>query len=171
MSEPSIEPLGRRGPDQSGVAYVSSVLESARRLPDEVTVRVVVRDESFDESAKAKAVTAFREYCRFRAEDAWLQAMTARRTGRRQMPCAFIMAALAAALGAACGSIGQSVTGEVPKAILYVVAGISVIAAWVISWMPIEEVFFDWRPAARVAAVFDLLHQARLEFDRQPAAR
>ena len=24
---------------------------------------------------------------------------------------------------------------------------------------------------ARVAAVFDLLHQARLEFDRQPAAR
>ena len=124
MSEPSIEPLGRRGPDQSGVAYVSSVLESARRLPDEVTVRVVVRDESFDESAEAKAVTAFRDYCRFRAEDAWLQAMTVRRTGARQMPRAFIVAALAAALGAACGSIGQSVTGEVPKASLHVVAGI-----------------------------------------------
>jgi hypothetical protein len=169
VSEPPIEPLGRHGPYQSGIAYVSSVLGSLRRLPDQVTVRVLVNDESFDEGVNGEAEKAFRDYCRFRAEDACRQAMTVRQTGIRQMPRALVIAAGAAALAAACASIGQSVNGVVAKALLYVIGGIGAIAAWVITWMPIEERFFDWRPPAHVAAVFDLLCRARLEFHRQSA--
>ncbi len=36
VSESPVEPLGRCGPYQSGAAYVSSVLQSVRRLPDPV---------------------------------------------------------------------------------------------------------------------------------------
>ena len=167
LSEPQIEPLGRSGPYESGVAYVSSVLESLRRLPERVTVRVVVDGDSLDEREQADAEAAFRDYCRFRAEDSWRQAMIVRRTGARQLPRALVIAAFAAALAAACGSLVQNVNGVVFKAILYVIAGIGAIAAWVITWLPIEELFFDWRPQAHAAAVFDLLRHSRLEFQRQ----
>lgn len=169
VSEPPIEPLGRWGPYESGVAYISSVLESLRRLPEQVTVRVMVDDNSFDERENADAEAAFRDYCRFRAEDSWREAVIVRRTGVTQMPRAIVIAAIAAALGAACASVGQNVSAVVVQAILYVVAGIGAIAAWVITWMPIEELFFDWRPQAHVAAVFDLLRRSRVEFERQPA--
>ena len=55
VSEPPIEPLGRRGPYQSGASYLASVLGSVRRLPDQVTVRVVMNGESIDAGANAKA--------------------------------------------------------------------------------------------------------------------
>ncbi len=56
--EPPMEPLGRCGPYQSGAAYASSVLQSVRRLPDQVTVRVVLNGESFDEGTNAEAEMA-----------------------------------------------------------------------------------------------------------------
>ena len=164
VSEPPIEPLGRCGPYQSGAACACSVLQSVRRLPGQVTVRVVINKESFDEGTNAEAETAFRDYCRFRAEDAWRQAATVRQTGTRQLPRALVIAAAAAAVAAACGSLGANLDSKTAAALLYVIAGIGAIAAWVIVWMPIEELLFDWRPPAHVAAVFDLLSRARLEF-------
>jgi hypothetical protein len=113
------------------------------------------------------AEAAFRDYCRFRAEDAWRQAATVRRTGIRQLPRALIMAAVAAAVAAACSYLGASLDGKAAAALPYVIAGIGVIAAWVIVWMPIEEPLFDWRPPAHVVAVFGPLSRARLEFIRQ----
>ncbi len=67
-------------------------------------------------------------------------------------------------MAAACTYLGASLGGKAAAALLYVIAGIGVIVAWVIVWMPIEELLFDWRPPAHVAAVFDLLSRARLEF-------
>ncbi len=120
--------------------------------------------ESFDEDTNAKAETAFRDYCRFRAEDAWRQAATVKQTSIRQLPRALVITAAAAAVAAACGSLGANLDSKTAAALLYIIAGIGAIAAWVIVWMPIEELLFDWRPPAHVAAVFDLLSRARLEF-------
>jgi len=164
VSEPPIEPLGRRGPYQSGAAYVSDVLQSARRLPDQVTVRVVMNGESFDDVTNTEAETAFRDYCRFRAEDACRQVATVRRTGIRQLWPALVLAAVMATVAAACGYLGESVDGKAAEALLYVIAGIGVIAAWLTVWVPIEGLLFGWRPPAQVAAAFDLLSRARLEF-------
>ncbi len=169
MSEPSIEPLGRCGPYRSGADYASSVLQSVPPLPDQVTLRVVLNKESFDEGTNAEAETTFRDYCRFRAEDAWLQATTVKRTGIRQLPRALAVAAVAAAIAVACSSLGANLNSKTAAALLYVVAGIGAIAAWVIVWMPIEELLFDWRPPAHVAADFDLLSRARLEFIQRPS--
>jgi hypothetical protein len=168
VSEPPVEPLGRRGPYQSGADYLSSVLQSVRRLPDKVTVRVVLNEESFDEGTDAKAEKAFRDYCRFRAEDAWRQAATVKQTGTRQLPRALVIAAAAAAVAAGCSYLGASLDSKTAAALLDVIAGIGVIASWIIVWMPIEERLFDWRPPAHVAAVFGLLSRARLEFIRRP---
>jgi len=167
VSEPPIEPLGRSGPYQSGVAYASSVLQSVRRLPDEVAVRVVVNGESFDEGTNAEAETAFRDYCRFRAEDAWRQAATVRQTGARQLWPALALAAVAAAVAAVCGYLGESVDGKAAEALLLVIAGIGVIAAWIIIWVPTEELLFGWRAPGHVAEVFDRLSRAKLEFVRR----
>jgi len=164
VSEPPVEPLGRSGPYQSGMAYVSSVLESVRRLPDQVTVRVVLNGESFDERTNAEAETAFRDCCRFRAEDAWRQAATVKRTGLRQRRPALIAAAVVGAVAVACGYLSESVGAKAAEVLLYAIAGVGLIAAWIIVWVPIEELLFGWRPPAHVAAVFDLLSRARLEF-------
>ena len=70
-------------------------------------------------------------------------------------------------MAAACTYLGASLGGKAAVALLYVIAGIGVIVAWVIVWMPIEELLFDWRPPAHVVAVFGLLSRARLEFIRR----
>ncbi len=46
---------------------------------------------------------------------------------------------------------------------LAVTAMVAITIAWVASWMIAESTLFDWRPAARQAAAFDLLSRARLE--------
>jgi hypothetical protein len=168
VCEPPIGPLGRHGPYQSGAAYASSVLQSARRLPEQVTVRVVVSGDSFDENTNAKAETAFRDYCRFRAEDALRQAATVRRAGTRQRRPALILAAVVAAVAAACGYLGDSVDVKAAAALLYIIAGIGVIAAWIIVWQPVEELLFGWRAPAHLAAAFGFLSRARLEFIERP---
>ena len=79
-----------------------------------------MNEEQFDEGTNAEAEQAFRDYCRFHAEDASRQATTVRQTGIRQMPRALVIAAAAAPLAAA-ASIGERVSGVVAKALLYVI--------------------------------------------------
>jgi len=168
VSQPSIEPPGRSGPYQSGVDYVCSVLESVKRPPRELTVRVVVTDGALDPGASAAAETALRDYCRFRLEDAYRSAASIRQTGVRQLPRALLFAVVAAAIATACAYLGESVNGIAAKALLYVISGIGAISSWVITWHPIEELLFAWRPQAHLAGSFELLCRARLQLERGP---
>ena len=152
---------------ESGADRLAGTLVSARRLPDSVVVRVRAPRHAEDEGL-TKA--AFRDYCRAQAESAWLRATTIRRAGMRQLLPSLLAAAAAGAIAVASGTFAQSTGTHLVAALLYVVAGVCAITAWVIAWLPVEEVLFDWRPDARTASAYGLLAGSRLEIVTGPAA-
>lgn len=171
LGEPDVEPLGRPGPYEPGVAGLAGVLESARHLPDALTVRILLPAGSERAPGDAAVEQGLRDYCRSRAEAAWRQALTVRRTGRRQLPRAVAFACLPAAVAAIFDYLATTVDAVVAQAVFLAIAGIGLITVWTVIWMPVEELLLDWRPAARTAAAYDLLSRARLEFvraSRQP---
>lgn len=175
VAEPGVEPLGRAGPYESGAARLAGMLESARRLPDALTVRALLPAHSDDAPGDppddAAIEAGFRDYCRFRAEAAWREAQTVRQTGRRQLPRALAFACLPGGVAALFDYLSTTVGGAGAQTVFLALAGIGLISVWVVIWMPVEELLFDWRPAARTAAVYDLLAGARLELVRRGRGR
>ena len=157
-----LEPDGR---PESGAETLAGILVSAPRLPERLTVKLVLPASAVGiEHVEA----AFGQFCRTQAECAWRRATTIRRAGRRQLLPSLAVAAGAAAVGVAAGTVGESTGGGLLAAVLYVVAGIGVISAWVIAWLPIEEFLFDWRPEARAARAYELLADSQLETSPRP---
>ena len=83
-------------------------------------------------------------------------------TGLRQLPVGMAVAAVSWVVAYAAGYLATQVHGA-GVGLLAVTAMIAITIAWVASWMIAESTLFDWRPAARQAAAFDLLSRARLE--------
>lgn len=152
--------------DAGEAAHLAGVVGSARHLPESVLVRVVLPAGPRDGD---RAEVSFRAHCRAQAEDAWVQATTVRRAGLRQLAPSLAAAFVALVIAVGAGTLAENVGSALLAALLYAVAGIGAISAWVITWMPIEEILFDWRPPARVATTYDLLAHARIEtLQRKP---
>jgi hypothetical protein len=152
-----LEPDGR---PESGAESLAGILVSARRLPQRLIVLLVLPVSAV---GVEHVETIFREHCRARAECAWQRAATIRRAGRTQLLPSVAVAVAAAAIGTAAATVAQNSGSHLLAALLYVLAGVGVISAWVIAWMPIEELLFDWRPDARAAQAYELLADSRLE--------
>ena len=152
------------GRPESGAETLAGILVSARRPPDRLTLRLLLPSSA---PGVEHVEAAVRDHCRAQAACAWRRAATIRRAGRRELLPSLAGAAAAAAIGAAAGTAAQSVGSHLVAAALYVLAGLGVIAAWVIAWMPIEELLFDWRPDGRTALAYELLAGARLEAGRR----
>jgi hypothetical protein len=163
VCEPDIDPLtGRRGPEQAGMEDVAATLTAARRLPDDLTVRVVLPVGAAITPAVPEAEAALHHRARYLASVAWREAMAVRATGLRQLPLGTVIAAVSWVLAYVAGCLATQVHGA-GVGLLAVTAMIAITIAWVASWMIAESTLFDWRPAARQAAAFDLLARARLE--------
>jgi len=148
------------GSGEAGVDSLAGILVSARRLPDNVTVRLVVSEPTVDDPGTERA---FRDYCSGQAAAAWRRATTIRRAGLRQLAPCLLASAVVVAIAAACGTLAEGIGTNALAALLYAGGGVGVIAAWVIVWIPIEEIFFDWRPEARAATVYELLARSRVD--------
>ena len=162
VCEPDIATLaGRRGPERAGIEDLAATLTAAQRLPEDLTVRVVL-----PEGAAVPALTdveaAFRRRAQYLASVAWREGMAVRATGLRQLPLGMTVAAISWVIAYAAGYLATQVHGA-GVGLLAVTAMIAITIAWVASWMIAESTLFDWRPAARQAAAFDLLSRARLE--------
>jgi hypothetical protein len=152
-----LEPDGR---PESGAETLAGILVSARRLPQRLIVRLVLPASAIGvEHVEA----TFRRHCRARAECAWRHAAAIRRAGRNQLLPSVAVATAAAAIGTAAATVAQNNGSRLLAGVLYVIAGVGVISAWVIAWMPIEQLLFDWRPDARTAHAYELLADSRLE--------
>ena len=149
----------------TGIDDIAATLCAARTLPDELTVRVVVPTVTSTTGTVLDIRPAFRRHAEQRATVAWREAMTVRNLGRRQLPLGLTISVISAALAYAAGALATDVESDLTVGILVVVAGLLITVAWVVSWMVIETVFVDWRPAGRQAAAYDLLARASLEID------
>ena len=153
--------LNADGRQESGVDTLVGVLASARRLPDTLVVRVVVAKGDERETG---VEAAFRDHCRSHAELAWREAMTIKRNGLRSLPLAVLVATAFGLVAAGSGFLAEAIGGSSPGTLLlYVLAGISTIAAWASAWLPLEQLLFDWRAPAHLAVAYHLLTHVRLQ--------
>jgi hypothetical protein len=157
-----LDASGRHG---SGVDSLVAILDSSLRLPATLVVRIALPGEG---GVHEPDVGAFRDHCRDKANDAWLEAMILRQGGIRELPRALGLSLIAAALGVVAGYFAQGTDSTLLMVLLYAVAFISVIAAWTIGWTPIEQALFDWRAPAHTGSAYELLSRARVEVVERP---
>jgi hypothetical protein len=163
VREPDSTPLaGRRGPERAGIEDIAATLTAAQRLPEDLTVRVVLPDGAAVVPALTDVEASFHHRAHYLASVAWREGMAVRATGLRQLPLGMTVAAVSWFIAYAAGYLATQVHGA-GVGLLAVTAMIAITIAWVASWMIAESTLFDWRPAARQAAAFDLLCRARLE--------
>ena len=164
LCEPEAGPFTpRRGPYRAGIEDLALTLSAAERLPDELTVRVVLPPATSPTVPAATAQAALQQRARDSASASWRDAIAIRSMGRRQLPPCLTIAVVAAFVAYGAAYLASAVDNLAGKGILAVVAGIAITLAWVASWMAVESTYFDWRPSARQAHAYDLLARATLE--------
>lgn len=160
--DPDRDPFApTRSPEQAGLHDLASTLASRRRLPDSLTVRVLLPAGSKVEPSQADVEAAFHRRAGYHATVSWREGMAVRSMGRSQLPIGLTVAVVAAAAAYAAGGAASNSSGTT-AGLLAVFAGLAITVAWVVSWMVIESATLDWRPMARQAAAYELLARSRL---------
>ena len=165
LREPDVDPIEiPTGPPRAGVDDLASTLLAVRRLPSELTVRVVVlSDDAGATRSLADTESAFRRVALDRSAVAWRNGIAQRAMGLRQLPAGLVIAAISWVAAYVFGYLATEADGA-GVGLLAVSAMIAITIAWVVSWMVVEATLLDWRLDARRAAAYDLLARAHLEF-------
>jgi hypothetical protein len=153
----------RPGTPRAGIDDLASTLLAARRLPSDLTVRVVLPDDAGTAPSFTDTEAAFRRAASDRSAVAWRDGFAQRAMGLRQLPVGIAVAAVSWIAAYVFGYLATEVDGA-GVGLLAVSAMIAITIAWVVSWMVVEATVLDWRLDARRAAAYDLLSRARLEF-------
>jgi hypothetical protein len=163
VREPETDALTRRrGSSQTGIDEVAATLMALRRLPDDLTVRVVLPVGAGISPPASDVEAALHRRAREGSFNAWREAMSIRSTGLSQLPRGFAIATVSWVLAYILGYFATQIDGG-GAGLLAVSAMLVITIAWVVSWVIVEAAVLDWRPAARQAAALELLSRARLE--------
>lgn len=169
VRDPDVDPLtARRGPAQAAVDDLAVTLGAARRLPDDLTVRVVLPEGVVPEPSVAEVEAALRRRAACQATVAWREGMAQRAMGLSQLPFGLALSVASCVAAYVFGYLATEVDG-VGVGLFAVSAMIAITIAWVVSWMVVEATMLDWRPGARRAAAYDLLARARVEVRTNPS--
>jgi hypothetical protein len=164
LVEPDVAPFqARRSPHRAGIEELVLTLAAAERLPDELTVRVILPADRSAGVPIEHAQSALRARAADLTNESWREAMAIRSMGRRQLPLGIgigIGAALAAYVAAFFATV---VDTPAARGALVVAAAIALTVAWVVGWVVVEAAILDWRLPARRAAACELLESATLE--------
>ena len=150
------------GPEQAAVDDLASTLAAARRLPADLTVRVLLPAGAATSPTPAEAEAALHRRAGYLATVAWRTGMAQRAMGLSQLPLGLLIAVGSWVAAYGLGYLAAEAEGSA-VGLLAVSAMIAITVAWVVSWMVIEATMLDWRLGARQAAAYDLLSRARLE--------
>jgi hypothetical protein len=164
LREPDTGPFElRRGPYRTGIDDLALTLSAAERLPDELTVRVLLPPGTTPTVPTEQAQTSLQHVAGDFASAAWREAMAVRSMGRRQFPFGISIALVAALIAYGSGYLASTTDHVAVRGLLFAVFGLAITVAWVFSWMVVESTFIDWREPAGRARSFDLLSRATLE--------
>ena len=168
LVEPDTEPfVPQRGPARTGVDDLAATLAAAKKLPDELTVRVILPHGVSPDVPVAEAQAALRSRAAHLASVVWRDAMAVRSLGRRQLPLGLVVALLSWVIAYAAAFAASSSDSGLVIGVLAATAGILLIFAWVVSWMVIGTSFFDWRRDGGKASAYELIARCILEISYQ----
>ena len=163
VREPDSDPLvARSGPEQAGVDDIAATLTAARRLPEDLTVRVALPAGTAVAPTSTDVEAALRRRSAYLASVAWRGGMAERAMGLRQLPAGLVIAAVSWVAAYLFGYLATQVEGA-GVGLLAVTAMVAITIAWVVSWWVVESTMLSWRLGARQAAAYDLLSRAHLE--------
>ena len=164
VSDPDVDPFqDSPAPEQAGVLDLAATLTARRHLPRELIVQAVLPTGASPMVSIAQAEAALHRRARYLASVSRRESMTVRSMGRRQLPLGIVFYVLSAAVAYGFAYVAQQATGAALLALFTVLAALAMTVAWVVSWMVVESSLFDWRPAARTAAAYELLERAELD--------
>lgn len=163
LSDPADPFTRRRSPDRPGIEDVALTLNSPKHTPEPVTVRVVLPTGATPSVSRDDAEAAMRRLAADRASASLREARAMRSAGRRQRPAGFTIAGLAAICAYAFGYLASDSDSIAVQLALFLLAGISITVAWVISWVVVETNWYDWLEPARMAAVYEIISESTLE--------
>jgi hypothetical protein len=153
----------RTGPYRTGLDDLALTLSAAERLPDELTVRILLPPGTAPTVPIVQAQAALRRHASDAASAAWRDAMAVRSMGRRQVPIGAPIAGVSAVIAYGAAYLATVADSAVAEGLLVVVAMIAITVAWVTSWMVFEAAVLDWRQTGRKADAYDLLACATLD--------
>jgi len=164
LSEPEVDPFQpRHGLDRSGIDDAALTLLAARRIPDDLTVRIVLPAGPTPSIPTDQAQAALRRVAADQRNVEWREARAIRSTGRRQLPMGITLALVALIVAYAAAAAILEVDSTVVKALFITLTGVGFTVAWMVSWMVVELAIYDWRDPAWRSGVYDLLSRATLE--------
>ena len=164
VSDPDVDPFqDSPAPEQAGVLDLAATLTARRHLPRELIVQAVLPTGASPMVSTAQAEAALHRRARYLASVSRRESMTVRSMGRRQLPLGILFYVFSAAVAYGFAYVAQQATGAALLALFTVLAALAMTVAWVVSWMVVESSLFDWRPAARTAAAYELLERAELD--------
>src|SRR5204863_9168505 len=112
VREPESNPLvARVGPEQAGVEDLAATLTAARRLPDDLTVRVVLPVGAAVAPTPTEVEAALRRRSAYLAGVAWRAGMAERAMGLRQLPLGLVIATVSWAAAYVFGYLATQVDG------------------------------------------------------------
>jgi hypothetical protein len=164
LSEPEGDPFEPwRGPARSGIDDAVLTLQAARRIPDDLTVRVVLPAGAAPTIRTDHAQAALRRTAIDQCSVGLREAHAVRSMGRRQLPMGITIALISAVVAYSAAAVAAESDTAVLKAVLIILAGLAITVAWVVSWMVVELAMYDWREPAWKARIYELLSRATLE--------
>jgi hypothetical protein len=158
----------RRSPYRAGVEDIALTLAAAERLPDQLTVRVILPPNQTPSASVEVAQAALRSRAADLAGESWREAVAIRSMGRRQLPLGIVVGIGAAAVAYIAAYFASVVETAAVRGVLVVTAMIALTVAWVVGWVVVEAAILDWRLPARRAAGCELLAKATLEVINEP---
>jgi hypothetical protein len=160
----ALDPLGtRRGPARPGVDDLALTVSAAKRLPDQLSVRILVPRHTERLELDARVESAFRWRANDLASESWREALAIRSMGRQQLPLGIGVGIGSAVVAYAAIYWATEADAGAARGALVVFAAIALTVAWVVGWVVVEAAILDWRQAARRAAACELLSEATLE--------
>jgi hypothetical protein len=164
VCEPDRDPFeSRRSPYRAGVDELVLTLSAAERLPNDLTVRLVLPAGTTSSVPDGRAQAALHRRATDLASESWREAMATRSMGHRQLPLGIGIGLGAAVVAYAAAYLASTVDTAAARAGLIVAAAIALTVAWVVGWVVVEAAILDWRLPARRAAACDLLANATVD--------
>ena len=164
LSEPDDDPfVPRRAPCRSGIDDAVLTLQAARRIPDDLTIRVVLPTGTTSSIPIDQAQATLRRIATDQCDAGWREACSVRSMGRRQLPMGITIALVGLVVAYGAAAVALDVDSTVVRALFITLAGLAITVAWMVSWVVVELAIYDWRDPAWRSRVYDLLSRATLE--------
>jgi hypothetical protein len=169
FARPSLDPFD--GPPRhlaAGIEELGAMLLTLRRLPDNVTVRLVLPPAALAMHPATDVEAAFHSRAVLLGARSWRQAMAVRSMGRSQTPLGIVIGLVGGFAAYGFAYLALQANADAAKAALLALAALALTLAWIVGWVTVEAAILDWRLDARTAGAYDLLARAPVELVPSP---